>query len=88
MTSDDDPLHHGIKVVSPEDAEQADMCVCMRIGEGDMFRFDDNVYGKCADCGHGIYHRPTMPKKPPKVCVSCAYKRAGIAIEAEPEVKP
>lgn len=79
MTTRDDPLR-GVKVVSAEDAEKADICVCMRVGTGDETRFDDNEYGVCADCGHAIYHRPSMPRKPPKVCVPCGYKRAGIAL--------
>lgn len=82
--TDDDPLR-GVKVVSDEVAEKASMCVCMRVGLGDEKRFDDNEYGVCADCGAAIYYRPYVPKKPPKVCLLCAYKRAGIAIDRQDE---
>ena len=66
------------KIVSAERAEQATFVVCMRVGTGDMFRFDDNQYGKCADCGHAIYFRPYNPTTPPKICAHCALDRAGI----------
>lgn len=69
--------------VSAEQAEQADVVVCMRVGTGDETRFDDNEYGVCVDCGAAIYCRPYVPKKPPKVCVDCVIARVKIATEDE-----
>ena len=59
-----------IKVVEGEEAEQVDFVVCMR--EGSPSPFTDNLTGVCAHCGHGIFFRPYMPKKPTKICVVCA----------------
>lgn len=68
----------GVKVVSDEEAEKADICVCMPVGPS---RFNDNELGACADCGCAIMFRPTNPKKPIKVCVDCGMRRAGISEE-------
>jgi hypothetical protein len=49
--------------------------VCMRVGDGDDKLFNDNVYGRCAECEHPIYYRPNNPKRPPKICVQCAIEK-------------
>lgn len=67
-----------ITAVSAEDAEKADMCICMPVGPS---RFDDNEIGTCADCGCAIMFRPYNPKKPVKVCFACGMRRAGIPEE-------
>ena len=60
----------GIKVVSEEEAEEADVVVC---NTSDMWTpFRDNVSTVCAECGKGIYHRPHAPRKPRKICLNCA----------------
>ena len=59
-----------IKVVSDEEANEADFVVCMRVGSPSPFR--DNVEGVCSHCGHAIFFRPYMPPKPRKICVECA----------------
>lgn len=76
-----------IYIATPEECEQADICVCMRVGTGDETRFDDNEYGECADCGHAIYFRPYNPKTPIKLCAQCAMKRAGIPDETVQQLK-
>jgi len=59
-----------IKVVSEEEAEEAELVVCCTIG---MTRyFDNDVETVCAQCGTGIFHRPHAPRKPKKVCLNCA----------------
>ena len=63
-----------IKVVSDEEAEQADMVVCCTNDSPSYFL--DDVYTICADCGAGIHHRPHVPKRPKKVCIDCALKHA------------
>lgn len=75
------------KIGTAEECEGAAIAVCMRIGEGDAFRFDDNQFGRCADCGHAIYFRPYIPKTPPKVCVHCALDRAGIPENEKQKLK-
>lgn len=70
------------KIVSDAQAELADFVVCMRVADGNAFRFSDNVFGKCADCGHAIFWRPYNPKKPAYICVHCALDRVGVS-EAE-----
>jgi hypothetical protein len=63
-------LPPNIKVVSEEEAEEADVVVCMPIGSTRYFT--DDVETVCAECGTGIFHRPHAPKRPRKICVNCA----------------
>ena len=62
-------------VVSDAAAEEADMVVCMPADFPSPF--DDNVKAPCAQCGQPIIHRPHVPKRPAKVCISCALPLAG-----------
>ena len=71
-------LEHGrplppVRIVSPDDAEKADAVICNRLGEPSPFA--DNVLATCADCTTPIYHRPTAPKRPPKLCMRCGVRR-------------
>jgi hypothetical protein len=59
-----------IQVVSDEEAEQADMVICLP-DSGPRY-FADDVRATCAICGIPIRHRPHVPKRPPKVCINCA----------------
>lgn len=61
-----------MNIVSPEEAEEADFVVCMRVGDGNEGLFPDNVRARCAECGYTIYFRPHNPTKPPKICMQCA----------------
>jgi hypothetical protein len=61
-----------IQIVSDEEAEQADFVVCMPLGPSP---FADNVTAKCCDCEQAIMHRPHVPKRPPKICITCAADR-------------
>jgi hypothetical protein len=61
-----------IKVVSDEEAEQADYVVCCPIGSPRYF--DDDVETICSECGVGIFHRPHVPKRPRKICLDCAVR--------------
>ena len=62
-----DEILKRVKVVSAEEAEEADVVVC-----GPTSHFGDDVHTFCSRCGADIVHRPYVPKKPPKVCMSCA----------------
>jgi hypothetical protein len=64
----------GVKIVSDEEAEGAGAVLCLRIG--DYTPFIDNVETNCAFCGTAIFHRPSAPVKPPKVCMPCVVDRA------------
>lgn len=58
------------ETVSVEEAETADMCICMPWhGPHD---FNDNIRGVCVGCGVAVRFRPYAPKRPPKVCIGCA----------------
>ena len=59
-----------LPVVSADDAEEVDMVVCNRVGMPTRFR--DNEYGTCSICGFAIYFRPHIPRRPRRVCVTCA----------------
>ncbi len=60
-----------VRVGTAAECETAEICVVMR--QPDPGRFTDNERGVCSRCGHGVYFRPHVPKRPPKVCVWCAY---------------
>jgi hypothetical protein len=81
LTPQDDPVSRfdefmkHVTIVSDDDAEQADMVVCMP-DEGPRF-FPDDIITSCAMCGITIKHRPHVPKTPPKVCVNCAAIMSG-----------
>lgn len=58
-----------INIVSDEEAETADVVVCVRVGTPSPFT--DNLVGHCLHCGHAILYRPYVPKKPVKICMQC-----------------
>jgi hypothetical protein len=62
-----------IRVVGDEEANEADICVCVLADAATPFT--DNVFDVCRDCGRAIQYRPHVPKKPPKICVECAVNR-------------
>ena len=59
-----------IDVVSDAEAETADVYVCAT-WDGPRY-FDDDQRGVCCGCGVAIRFRPYGPKRPPKVCTTCA----------------
>jgi len=62
-------------IVTPAEAEKADIVVCCR--KGTPSPFDDNVEGVCSMCGHAIFFRPTAPSMPPKACMQCVVEQLG-----------
>ena len=63
-----------VKIVSAEEAETADVVVCLRKAD-DPGYFRDNLTGTCNDCGTEVVFRPTAPKVPIRICVQCAMER-------------
>ena len=63
-----------ITVVTPEEAEQCDLVVCMRVSEARLIA-PGSTQQACHDCGHPIWVAPTSPAAPIKVCVHCAEQR-------------
>jgi hypothetical protein len=61
-----------IDIVSGEEAEQADIAVCVLATV--KTPFTDNLIGVCSDCGREVQHRPHLPKAPRKICMDCAAK--------------
>ena len=59
-----------IKIISKVDCEKAEFVVCCLLP--DLKYFKGNIETECIFCGRGIYHRPYLPKKPPKICLDCA----------------
>lgn len=57
-------------VSSEEDAKNATLVVCMLWNEGT--RSPDDVAAACWGCGAKLRHRPYMPTRPPKLCLTCA----------------
>ncbi len=77
-----DELLSAIKVVDDATAESCAFVVCMP--DFMPSQFTDNIKTVCCKCGTGIYHRPTAPKTPPKICVMCIAKEApGEAVTKE-----
>ena len=59
-----------IPIATAEEAEACAYVVCCTVG---MFSpFLDNVHTNCLFCGADIFHRPTAPKRPPKICIPYA----------------
>ena len=67
-------LLRSIKVVSDDEAEQADFVICCT---NDSPRyFDDDIETACAQCDVGSHHRPNAPQRPKKICLECAARNA------------
>lgn len=80
MTTGDDlkDLIRGIKVVPQDVAESSLFVIC---GHPPGY-FPDDQAAFCSECGHGIVHRPTAPKKPKKICSCCARRIVPTLIDA------
>lgn len=62
--------NHRLNVVSPDEAEQAQFCVC---GPADTpTPWTDDIHTTCGMCGAAIIHRPHAPAAPMKICIGCA----------------
>jgi hypothetical protein len=59
-----------VEFVSTAEAETADVMVCMDWSSPPIL--PDNQRARCGVCGGAVQHRPDAPKKPMRVCVSCA----------------
>ena len=70
-----------IKVVSDEEAAQADFCVCAEPSAETEAMFSDNVHTTCSNCMRAIVHRPYMPKNVKKICIACAVEMAQADLE-------
>lgn len=62
-----------IKVVSDEEAEEADFMVCMPADTPTPFT--DNLHGFCCECGIKVMYRWHAPRKPKRICFRCMTKR-------------
>jgi hypothetical protein len=61
---------NAVTFVSTKEGETADFLVCMEWTNPPIM--PDNQRSKCGVCGHLVQHRPEAPKRPMKLCVSCA----------------
>lgn len=59
-----------IAVCSDAEAEAAAYVVCTRLAD-DPGAFTDNHLGTCCACGAVVIFRPYMPKRPPRICMTC-----------------
>lgn len=64
------------RVVSDDEAEQADFVVCMRDVPGTPRAPLAAHFGHCSRCFHAVYWADSAPKRPPRVCVECALELA------------
>lgn len=58
-------------VFSTAEAETADYVICARLAD-DPGTFTDNHLGTCCACGEVVIFRPSAPKTPPRICITCA----------------
>lgn len=58
-----------VEVVTDQTANEADWVVCVRANSPTAF--DDDEYGLCSVCQEVIRFRPSVPDKPPKICIVC-----------------
>lgn len=59
-----------ITVISDQKAEASDYLVCMPWGSPSPFK--DNLKGICSDCGITVMYRWHAPRKPKRLCITCA----------------
>lgn len=78
---------HGLdcELVGDKQAEKSDLVICQVLT--DPLLLPDNLIGPCDGCGDMLQWRPTSPKAPPKVCMTCAQirmnqYRAGLSRQA------
>ena len=60
---------------TPEEAEEAEAVLCLELSFDQPMLFPDNVKANCADCETLLQHRPHVPQKPAKLCLTCLMKR-------------
>jgi hypothetical protein len=58
-----------VTLVSEAEAELSPICICVEWTDPPVLA--DNVRAACAFCHRPIQHRPSVPRKPPKVCIGC-----------------
>ena len=61
-----------IRVATNDECDAVELVIC-----GNVSHFTDDVRTSCAACGAAIVHRPYVPARPPKVCMSCAVDMVG-----------
>ena len=66
-----------VVLVDDAEAERADFVVCSTT-DGRRASYPDAIDAVCADCGLAVFHHPSVPETPPKVCVTCACRRVGV----------
>lgn len=75
LTSLGIPIPPQTKTISDDPAD-AIVLVCMEAHSGEPLIMPDNETAPCGwRCGRTIQHRPHVPAKAQKVCVSCASER-------------
>jgi len=70
ITMHEKPNIDKVIVGTLEQCEECDSVVCVPY-DGVNLGLPDNLTGTCHKCGRGVQFRPTSPKKPPKICMSC-----------------
>lgn len=58
--------------IDSHEAEECSFVVCQVVDLDHPNYYPDNIITQCSVCNCDIQHRPYAPKKPPKLCVSCA----------------
>jgi hypothetical protein len=56
--------------------ERWNYAVCMPLDSTSPLILRDNRRGRCSECNGRIQFRPNLPKRVPKLCVSCALRKA------------
>jgi hypothetical protein len=64
-----------IEVIPDEEAETVDFLVCAPVPPSGKLLLADNFVGTCCSCGTQVQYRWHAPRRPKKICMSCAIKQ-------------
>jgi hypothetical protein len=71
-------LHPGlpaIEIIPDEEAETVDFLVCAAVPPSGKMLLADNFVGICCSCGTKVQYRWHAPRRPKRICMSCAVKQ-------------
>lgn len=61
-----------MKIVSTEEAEEAEIVACIRVAPGQSDPpLPGSAKNKCSMCGHDIWVAQSSPRTPQKACLEC-----------------
>jgi hypothetical protein len=63
------------RLIPDEEAETVDFLVCAAVPPSGKMLLADNFVGICCSCGTKVQYRWHAPRRPKRICMSCAVKQ-------------